>query len=157
VAAGRDYLDTLRSTPMASVVKMTIPVPPNLPSEWKELARGIAAKHNFNAEPHLTHEGLYVVLTTYADSSEIEDSAKTVRSEIEAALAQPSRVSSGANTSNVFINNGQAGAMGPNAAASGNTFQQLINVQPLAGEEQKQWLDQIERLISALKPAADEP
>lgn len=60
-------------------------------------------------------------------------------------------------TSNVFINHGQAGAMGPNAVAYGNSFQQQMSLQPLAGAEQAKWVDQIARLIAAMKLDAAEP
>jgi hypothetical protein len=110
-AAGRDYLQTLRSTIMSTVAKFTIAMPTELPMEWKELARGIAIQHDFNVEPHLTNDGILLVLTTHAVGEEVRIEAERVATEIERAIAQPSRVRGHA-TSNVFINHGQAGAMG---------------------------------------------
>lgn len=154
---GRDHLETLRNTPMSTALKFTIAAPAELPPEWKELVRGIAIQHDFNAEPHLTSEGILVVLTTHAMGDEVRAEAQRVAAEIENALAQPSRVRSNAG-SNVFINHGQAGAIGPNASASGNTFQQQVNVvRPLDGEEQRRIVEQLSMLVAELKARAEQP
>lgn len=155
-AAGREYLQTLRSTLMSTVAKFTIATPSELPMEWKELARGIAIQHDFNVEPYLTNDGILLVLTTHAVGEEVRIEAERVATEIERAIGQPSRVRGHA-TSNVFINHGQAGAMGPNASARGNTFQQqVVNATP-AGIEERRLIEQLARLVDKLKAEAHQP
>ena|ERR1700733_5440020 len=142
---------------MSTALKITIAAPSALPTEWKELVRGIAIQHGFNAEPHIATDGILVVLTTHAAGDEVRAEAQRVADEIESALAQPSRVRSNAGA-NVFINHGQAGAIGPNASASGNTFQQQVNVvRPLVGEEQRRTLEQLSTLVEELKAQAQQP